>query len=291
LGVFWRDISARKEAESRLRESEGRLRFLSRLDDTLRNAGDATAAMRAAAELLARQLDASRCAYADVDVDNDRFVIRSDYSVPGLGSSAGSYRLNDFGSRAAADMRSGRTFAVADVGRELPADDGAETFLSIGISAIVCCPLVKDGRLVAMMAVHHIAPRQWTGVQIALVEAVVERCWSHVERVAAEARLRESEERYRTLFESIESGFCVVEVDDGRSDGRLDYRVIEANPAFHRQTGFPAAIIGRSLRDAVPALEEHWYDAYGRVSRTGRPERFEQGSEHFERWFMSMPFA
>ena len=103
-----------------------------------------------------------------------------------------------------------------------------------------------------------------------------------VEREQMGERLRRSEARYRTLFESIESGFCVVEVRLGTP---IDYRVIEANPAFHRQTGFPEDVIGRWLRDAVPLLEEYWYDTYGRVARSGVPERFEQGSTALGRWF------
>ena len=105
------------------------------------------------------------------------------------------------------------------------------------------------------------------------------------ERRSMEAALRASETRYRTLFESIESGFCVVEVDLERADGRIDYRVIEANPAFYRQTGFPETILGRWLREAAPELEEEWYEIYGRVARTREAERFEQGSKHLGRWF------
>lgn len=105
------------------------------------------------------------------------------------------------------------------------------------------------------------------------------------ERRSAEAALRESEERYRTLFASIDSGFCVVELRFDAPDGRADYRVVEANPAFYRQTGFPEAILGRWLREAAPALEEHWYDIYGRVARTGEPERFERASDMLGRWF------
>lgn len=103
------------------------------------------------------------------------------------------------------------------------------------------------------------------------------------DRREAEQRLAESEARYRTLFESIESGFCVAEVDlDG---DRIDYRVVEANPAFYLQTGFPKAITGQWLRTAAPDLEEHWYDTYGSVARTGNPVRFEQGSPVLGRWF------
>ena len=102
---------------------------------------------------------------------------------------------------------------------------------------------------------------------------------------AAGAALAESQARYRTLFDAIEAGFCVVEVDLASPDGRIDYRVVEANPAFYRQTGFSEQIFGQWLRKAAPELEEHWYEIYGRVARTGEPERFEQGSSALGRWF------
>lgn len=105
------------------------------------------------------------------------------------------------------------------------------------------------------------------------------------ERRSMGNRLRESEARYRTLFESIESGFCVIEVRLDSPDDRVDYRVIEANPAFFRQTGFDERVLGRWLREAAPTLEDSWYNIYGRVARTGLPERFEQGSASLGRWF------
>ena len=97
--------------------------------------------------------------------------------------------------------------------------------------------------------------------------------------------LRESESRYRDLFEAIESGFCVVEVDVGEAGGPIDYRVVEANPAFYRHTGFAKAVLGRWLREAAPALEDHWFETYARIVRTGKPERFEEGSGALGRWF------
>jgi len=77
----------------------------------------------------------------------------------------------------------------------------------------------------------------------------------------------------------------VLEVRFDAPDGRIDYRVVEANPAFYERTGFPEVILGHWLREAAPELEDHWYEAYGRVARTGEPVRFEQHSEMLGRWF------
>jgi signal transduction histidine kinase/ActR/RegA family two-component response regulator len=68
-------------------------------------------------------------------------------------------------------------------------------FNAIGVKAIVCAGLVKDGRLVALMAVHQATPRAWTERDVALVEEVVERSWAHIERVRDSAMLREQDRR------------------------------------------------------------------------------------------------
>ena len=101
---------------------------------------------------------------------------------------------------------------------------------------------------------------------------------------ATQARLRESDERYRSLFNSIDAGFCLIEMkfDDAQP---VDYRFIEVNPAFENQTGLKDAA-GRWVRDLLPGLEQHWFDTYGRVATTGKAIRFENGAAEMEqRWF------
>jgi PAS domain S-box-containing protein len=105
----------------------------------------------------------------------------------------------------------------------------------------------------------------------------------HERRLAAQA-LRESEARYRALFDSIDEGFCVIEVLFDDDERPVDYRFAEANPAFVKQTGLHDAI-GRTARELLPTLEDHWFEIYGRVALTGEPTRFENGSEAMGRWF------
>lgn len=104
------------------------------------------------------------------------------------------------------------------------------------------------------------------------------------ERKRAENALRRSEERYRTLFESIDEGFCLIEALFDEEGRPVDYRFLETNPAFERQTGLVDAP-GHTARELVPDLEAFWVEVYGSVALTGEPTRFENGSEATGRWF------
>jgi PAS domain S-box-containing protein len=94
------------------------------------------------------------------------------------------------------------------------------------------------------------------------------------ERKRAEEALVKSQEEYRTLFESIDEGFCVIEVLFDEADRPVDYRFLVINAAFEMQTGIKNAV-GRRMREIAPDHEEHWFQIYGNIARTGEPVRFE----------------
>jgi PAS domain S-box-containing protein len=100
----------------------------------------------------------------------------------------------------------------------------------------------------------------------------------------AEGVLAESEARYRALFNAVDSGFCVVEMRFDATGRAVDYRFVEVNPAFEKQTGLRRAV-GRWMSELAPAHERSWYDTYGAVALTGNPVRFESGAVALGRWF------
>ncbi|TWO69473.1 response regulator [Caenimonas sedimenti] len=189
------DVTAARQAEVALRESELRLRFLDRLGQATRALTDPVEVMAVTARTLGEYLGATRCAYADVEADSNRFTIRNDWTAEGVPSSAGVYSLDLFGPQATTNLRRGEHLVVRDVDRELGDEGGGRMFNAIGIKAIICAGLVKQGQLVAMMAVHQSVPRDWTPAEIALVAEVVDRSWAHVERVRSHAMLREQDTR------------------------------------------------------------------------------------------------
>ncbi|GJD32431.1 Sensor histidine kinase RcsC [Methylobacterium adhaesivum] len=95
------------------------------------------------------------------------------------------------------------------------------------------------------------------------------------QRTARDA-LALSEERYRTLFDSIDEGFCVIRFVDGPRGPLSDYVHIEANPAFEHHLGM-SGLVGRMLREILPDSEaEGWLGIYGEVLRSGEPVRFQR---------------
>ena len=89
----------------------------------------------------------------------------------------------------------------------------------------------------------------------------------------------ESESRYRRLFESLDQGFFVIEVLFGDDDKPFDYRFLEVNPAFERNTGLND-VVGKTMLSLAPGHDAGWFDIYGRIARAQQAERFEASAEH-----------
>jgi PAS domain S-box-containing protein len=103
-------------------------------------------------------------------------------------------------------------------------------------------------------------------------------------RKRVEDALRASEARYRTLFDAMDEGFCILQMIFDGAEQPIDYRFLEINPAFERQTGLRDAV-GRRALELVPDLEPRWFTMYGEVACTGQSKRFEDHSEPMGRWF------
>jgi PAS domain S-box-containing protein len=111
-------------------------------------------------------------------------------------------------------------------------------------------------------------------------------------REEAEAHLRESEERYRGLFNSMSEGFALAEVVYDESGVARDFRFLEVNPAFGRITGVEAQTApGRTALELVPDLESHWIEIFAQVVETGQPVWFEKYSDALRKWFQVTAFS
>ena len=100
-----------------------------------------------------------------------------------------------------------------------------------------------------------------------------------------EQALRDSEEGYRALYQSIDAGFCIVEVRCDDDQHPIDYRFLEVNPAFARHTGLGNAV-GRWMRGLAPEYEQYWFETYERIVMGGKGLRFDYLVEALDdRWY------
>jgi PAS domain S-box-containing protein len=108
-------------------------------------------------------------------------------------------------------------------------------------------------------------------------------------RADLDESLRHRATRYQALFESIEDGFCVIEVMHDETGTPNDYRFLEINPAFERQSGISNAL-GRTMREFAPDHEKFWFQLYGNVARTRQTARAEHHATALGRWFTVYAF-
>jgi len=102
--------------------------------------------------------------------------------------------------------------------------------------------------------------------------------------LASEKALRESEERYRNLFNSLHEGFCIIEMVFDAEGRPVDYRFLEVNSSFEKQTGLHEAE-GKLMRELAPDHEAHWFEIYGKIALTGEPAHFVNEAQALNRWY------
>lgn len=90
-----------------------------------------------------------------------------------------------------------------------------------------------------------------------------------------ETTLRESNEKYRALFDSIDEGCVLQEVLYDENRQVIDIRYLDANPAALKIMGL-TDIVGRRVKELFPLIEDYWLEACDRVIKTGNSEHLEQ---------------
>ncbi len=250
--LVFHDAEEKRAREIKLQQSEARFRFLNEVGEDTRNLEAPEKVMETVTRLLGQHLGASRCLYAEVEPDGEHFRILEDYT-DGVPSMSGEYQLSAFGAFASDAMRSGRGIVLNDSPRELAEESDRAIFASAQIVAVIGCPLLKEGRLRAMLSVHQATPRLWSETERELVCEVAERCWATIERARAEKAMRAGEQRSRAIIDTALDGVLLMN-EKGMVAGW--------NPAAERIFGWSREeALGQPLADLIipeGLREAHW---------------------------------
>ena len=190
------DIHEEKTVKMALEVAQRRHSFQLALADRIRPLLDPEEVAAVACELLGARLGAKRVVYAEADDSGATLSLKRDWTDGSMASLAGmSLTLDDFGVPVAEILRAGRNLVIDDILLESAALPHIANYAAMGIRAVLAIPLMKEGRLRAVLSVHDDAVHHWTDEQLAMAEDMVDRTWFAVESARAQAGLREADRR------------------------------------------------------------------------------------------------
>ena len=263
-----RDVTERRQAEMNLE-------FLASVSQDLARWTNMREMMRTVGAKMAAYLQLSQCALAEINDAAEQVVINYGWHREDAPSMVGVYRLADFvGEEFIRVARAGEVIVVRNAATDPRTDP--EKFATLKIASFVCVPLILEGQWRFALCLYHSLAYNWREDEIELMRELTARIWARLERVRAEVALRASEQKYRTLFESIDEGFFIIQKVASEAGEPLDFRYIEANPGFAAQTGV-SGVVGKTIRQLFPDESEEWFLTYDAVLRTGESIRFERG--------------
>ncbi|HKI62002.1 MAG TPA: PAS domain S-box protein [Mariprofundaceae bacterium] len=112
------------------------------------------------------------------------------------------------------------------------------------------------------------------------------------ERERNNVALKASELKYRLLFENMTTAFALHEIICDAQGKPVDYRFLEANPAFEELTGIPAdGLLGKTVREVLPGTEDYWIEEYGKVALTGESIAIEHYARELNRTYDVLAFS
>lgn len=181
-----RDITAQHFAELAAQAYQAREAFLLKLSYSQQPLADAHTIKITATRLLGEYLQVNRALY--VEAVEDDWLIDGGFVQGVEPLSESRVPMDQFAKWIIDLFRAGQRLVVRDLGTDArfePLQRAAHEALQI--IAAVAVPLIKDGTLVAILAVHSAAPRDWSDLELGLIEEVAERTWAAVERAQSQA--------------------------------------------------------------------------------------------------------
>lgn len=271
------EITARKQRAANLA-------FIADLMNDLSLLTTAEEIMEMAGKRLTEHLELSRYMFVEIFPEAGSCTYLLPSRPDGQLEISGSFTLADY--HTAEEHRllcAGHSMIVNDVRDGTRTPEQITAFAAFDIASIVNTPYISKGRWVFDLGVARSAPSVWREDEIELLREFSARLWLRIERARAEAALRASEEKYRTLFEMMDEGYFLCDVLFDENGNAVDIFYLDANPSAQRMVG--QNFTGRRLRKIDPNYEAYWYEIFGRVALTGEPARQERYAAPDALWY------
>ncbi len=189
------DITQRKRREANLA-------FLAEIQDDCTRLSTAAAMMQTVGAKIGSYLNLSVCAFVDIDEAQDQAIVPYSWHRADAPNLVGTYRISEFVNEAfCMAARAGEVVIVNDTNTDARTNTAA--CAALNIQSFLHVPFLRDGQWKFLFNGYDSRPREWREDEIELFSELANRVFPRLERARAEADLRESEERFRTLADNI----------------------------------------------------------------------------------------
>jgi PAS domain S-box-containing protein len=158
----------------------------------------------------------------------------------------------------------------------------------VSVKRILSFPILDNGKVRAIFGVGNKA-RLYRKEDIRKLELVARELNNIIQQRQVENELRESEEKYHSLFANMLDGFAYHKIVTDVDEKPVDYVFLEVNDAFEKATGLRREnIVGKKVTQVLPGIEKDpadWIGVYGRVALTHEPAQFENYAQPLDKWF------
>lgn len=190
--------------------------------------------------------------------------------------------------------RNGKTDFCQDFATDPRAVPWRDEALSRGFHSSIAIPLFDNtGSVFAVFTLYSTDVKGFTTAEVRLLEELAGDLAFGIivlrakeEQIKIEKSLKDSEEKYRNLFISMNEGFGLHEIVLDAEEKPCDYRFLELNDAFEKLTGLSREkCVGRTAKEVLPDIEPYWIETYGRVAQKGEQIKFENYSAPLKKWY------
>ena len=155
-----------------------------------------------------------------------------------------------------------------------------------GYESVALLPLRLGEQRLGLLQLNDRRIGVFSAEAIASWERLADHLAVALAKFRTEEELRKSEQRYRSLFDNMIEGFahCRMLYE---GDYPKDFIYLDVNSAFEKLTGLKN-VVGKKVTEVIPGIRESdpgLFEIYGRVAKTGKPERFEIYVEALQMWF------
>ena len=276
VAIFFNDITDRKKAT--LNQT-----FLSEVSKDLVELDNISITMERLGEKIAKHFNVPWCSFTELSDDLETGITSYGWHAAHARSLKGIYRTGELWTP---EQKAKNNKGELTVTNDTQNDPRlvAQNYATLGIGAFISVPMARNGKTRFLLAIIDNKPRQWQVNEIELMRELVTRIWARLEKARAEEAMRKSEDKYRTIFDSIDEGFCVIEMMYNDAGEAVNYRFLEVNKEYERQTGQQDPS-GKLITEAAPLTEPYWLQTFENVVRTGEPVRFDNYHEDTRRWY------